>query len=217
MPPKKTVRKSTKKKPASKPIMAKKMTMKQEMHRKHFRVAIFGSARIKKKDPVYQGVFDLAHEIGIQNFDVVVYQSAWSRVLAENMLKVRAKRSVVIHNGTKQSDFKSRKRLNGFDRVFVCCARWRVNKRLESITKAFIETNRVSDMNLALIVIGKPVRTESVEIKPIEVGEAYKINNINFATNSFEITPKMAAANSTGVVGAAKCQPLAGPVRKEDP
>lgn len=41
------------------------------------------------------------------------------------------------------------------------------------------------------IVIGKPVRTEAVEIKPIEVGEAYKINNINFATNSFEITPKI--------------------------
>lgn len=41
------------------------------------------------------------------------------------------------------------------------------------------------------IVIGKPVKTETVEIKPIEVGEAYKINNINFATNSFEITPKI--------------------------
>ncbi|HRN43031.1 MAG TPA: OmpA family protein, partial [Vicingus sp.] len=41
------------------------------------------------------------------------------------------------------------------------------------------------------IVIGKAVNTEKVEIKPIEVGEAYKINNINFATNSFEITPKI--------------------------
>jgi len=38
------------------------------------------------------------------------------------------------------------------------------------------------------IVVGKPVRTEKVEIKPIEVGESYKINNINFATNSFELT-----------------------------
>ncbi|MCB0408874.1 MAG: OmpA family protein [Flavobacteriales bacterium] len=37
------------------------------------------------------------------------------------------------------------------------------------------------------IVIGKPVKTEKVEIKPIEIGEAYQINDINFATNSFEL------------------------------
>jgi outer membrane protein OmpA-like peptidoglycan-associated protein len=43
------------------------------------------------------------------------------------------------------------------------------------------------------IVIGKPVRTEKVEIKPIEVGESYKINNINFATNSFELTKEITA------------------------
>lgn len=41
------------------------------------------------------------------------------------------------------------------------------------------------------IVVGKPVKTEKLEIKPIEVGEAYRINNINFATNSFEITPEI--------------------------
>ena len=41
------------------------------------------------------------------------------------------------------------------------------------------------------IVIGKPVKTEKVEIKPIEIGEAYQINDINFATNSFEITPRI--------------------------
>ncbi|MDB4533932.1 OmpA family protein [Vicingaceae bacterium] len=41
------------------------------------------------------------------------------------------------------------------------------------------------------IVVGKPVKTEKVEIKPIEVGEAYRINDINFATNSYEITPRI--------------------------
>jgi outer membrane protein OmpA-like peptidoglycan-associated protein len=41
------------------------------------------------------------------------------------------------------------------------------------------------------IVVGKPVKTAKVEIKPIEVGEAYRINDINFASNSFEITPKI--------------------------
>lgn len=41
------------------------------------------------------------------------------------------------------------------------------------------------------IVKGKPIKTEKVEIKPIEVGGAYKINNINFETNSYQITPKI--------------------------
>lgn len=41
------------------------------------------------------------------------------------------------------------------------------------------------------VVIGKPIKTEKLEIKPIEVGEAYKINNINFATNSFELNNKI--------------------------
>ncbi|NQX98505.1 MAG: OmpA family protein [Flavobacteriales bacterium] len=41
------------------------------------------------------------------------------------------------------------------------------------------------------IVVGKPIKTETVEIKPIEVGEAYRINDINFASNSYEITPRI--------------------------
>jgi len=41
------------------------------------------------------------------------------------------------------------------------------------------------------IVIGKPVQTEKVEIKPIEVGKTYRINNINFATNSFDLTQEI--------------------------
>ncbi len=40
------------------------------------------------------------------------------------------------------------------------------------------------------IVVGKSVQTEKVEIKPIEVGQAYRINDINFASNSYEITPR---------------------------
>ena len=41
------------------------------------------------------------------------------------------------------------------------------------------------------IVIGKAVKTEKVAIKPIEVGQSYTINDINFATNSYEITPRI--------------------------
>ena len=41
------------------------------------------------------------------------------------------------------------------------------------------------------IVVGKSVQTKETKIKPIEVGEAYQINDINFATNSFEVTPRI--------------------------
>lgn len=41
------------------------------------------------------------------------------------------------------------------------------------------------------IVVGKPVKTEKAEIKPIEVGKAYTINDINFATNSYDINEKI--------------------------
>lgn len=38
---------------------------------KHFRVAIFGSARIKPEDEIYKNTFELAQEIGKQKMDVV--------------------------------------------------------------------------------------------------------------------------------------------------
>ena len=41
------------------------------------------------------------------------------------------------------------------------------------------------------IVVGKAIQTRKTEIKPIEIGEAYQINDINFATNSYELTPRI--------------------------
>lgn len=46
-------------------------TLKQEMKNDDFRVAIFGSARIKENDKVYKQVFELAKNIGIHEFDIV--------------------------------------------------------------------------------------------------------------------------------------------------
>lgn len=43
----------------------------REIKKDHFRVTIFGSARIKKDDEIYQQVFNLAKEIGKHNFDIV--------------------------------------------------------------------------------------------------------------------------------------------------
>ncbi|PLX25733.1 hypothetical protein C0580_01490 [Candidatus Parcubacteria bacterium] len=45
--------------------------IKQELNLREFRVAIFGSARIKKNDKLYRQTFDLAKEIGKNNIDIV--------------------------------------------------------------------------------------------------------------------------------------------------
>ena len=43
----------------------------KEIRKGHFRVAIFGSARIKKGDALYKQVYELARQIGAENIDVV--------------------------------------------------------------------------------------------------------------------------------------------------
>ncbi|MFH1533465.1 MAG: LOG family protein [Nitrospirota bacterium] len=49
----------------------KPRSMRDEIKRKEFRVAIFGSARIKTADKIYKQVFDLAYEVGKHKFDIV--------------------------------------------------------------------------------------------------------------------------------------------------
>ena len=48
-----------------------KNAVADEIYHKHFRVAIFGSARIKVNEPAYDEVYKLAHMLGAQNIDVV--------------------------------------------------------------------------------------------------------------------------------------------------
>jgi hypothetical protein len=48
----------------------KNLTLK-DIYRKHFRVAIFGSARIKPGGQLYKNVFNLAKNIGEHGFDIV--------------------------------------------------------------------------------------------------------------------------------------------------
>lgn len=45
--------------------------IQKELKKKHFRVTIFGSARSIKGDHDYEMVYDLAHKVGRQGYDVV--------------------------------------------------------------------------------------------------------------------------------------------------
>ncbi len=49
----------------------KKRTVKDALGKEEFRVAIFGSARIKETDRIYKNVFDLAKSIGEKNHHLV--------------------------------------------------------------------------------------------------------------------------------------------------
>ena len=54
----------------NKKATSKDLKMKQELKKHEFRVAIFGSARIKKNDKIYKQTFNLAKEIGKKHIDI---------------------------------------------------------------------------------------------------------------------------------------------------
>lgn len=117
-----------------------------------------GAKTILRVDGVYYDRGRLHSNVSIKrsvaSLDGVIYQSKWAQAFVEGMLKVRAKKSTVVYNGTNQTVFK--RHPSEFDRAFMCCANWRVNKRLKSIVRAFITVNEQSEKNLGLFVIGKP-------------------------------------------------------------
>ncbi len=67
--PKKTAKKTTKAAPKKK--VEQSRTVKQELQRDDFRIAIFGSARLKKSDKTYKEIFELAKMIGEEGMDIV--------------------------------------------------------------------------------------------------------------------------------------------------
>lgn len=52
-------------------MTAKKLNIEKELLKNDFRVTIFGSARIKKEDPIYQDVYSLAKSLGALGIDIV--------------------------------------------------------------------------------------------------------------------------------------------------
>lgn len=121
-----------------------------------------GSKNILRVDGVYYDIKRKGLNADIRRcvrkFDGVVFQSKWCELFVTRMLKIAPKSSVVIHNGVKQSQFKNSIEINkyGFDKVFICCSHWRINKRLKSIVKSFVKIAKNHDLNLGLFVVGKP-------------------------------------------------------------
>jgi uncharacterized protein (TIGR00730 family) len=52
-------------------VKVHELNVKEESKKNNFRVAIFGSARIKKGEKAYKQVYNLAKEIGLNGYDIV--------------------------------------------------------------------------------------------------------------------------------------------------
>jgi len=119
-----------------------------------------GAKNILRIDGVYydRGRLNMNNPIknSIRTFDAVVFQSKWCQKFATGMLKVKPKASAVIYNGCGQDYGGVTVDKRGFDKVFICCANWRVNKRLKAITKSFLEARERSSENWGLFVLGNP-------------------------------------------------------------
>ncbi len=92
----------------------------------------------------------------ISKADGVVFQSKWSRTLAEKLLRVKPRSNTVIYNGVDPSVFRNSSGLERkFDKTFIACAHWRPNKRLDAITEAFQRFVELGHPNAGLIVVGE--------------------------------------------------------------
>ena len=52
-------------------IMNDETAFDEEHYKEHFRVTIFGSARIQEDDPIYHEIYELSKMIAVENIDVV--------------------------------------------------------------------------------------------------------------------------------------------------
>jgi glycosyltransferase involved in cell wall biosynthesis len=87
----------------------------------------------------------------IETHDLVIYQSSFSKIFAERMLGVRARKDCVIYNGT--SMVPSEKKIERED-IIVACSRWRTNKRPKAIARAFVHASDDFGMVAKLFFVG---------------------------------------------------------------
>lgn len=120
-----------------------------------------GAKNVIRLDGVYYDVARLKMNNSIKSSlrkaDGIIYQSEWSKIFVERMLRSVPRESAVVYNGAKTSLYTAAaKNKRGFDKVVLCCANWRSNKRLKSIVKSFLRCRDRTKTNLGLFVIGKP-------------------------------------------------------------
>jgi len=148
----------------------------------------------KDGDKAYYGSDEEGKDLNIYTFEL--YEEARPKSVAfingeikNNLGKVPDGAQVFLKNTKTEEEVEAVIDSETGDYVAVITVEKDQDIMLTAKKKGFAFSSQLISSNE--VVVGKPVKTEKVEIKPIEVGEAYRINDINFATNSFEITPRI--------------------------
>ncbi|PCJ23750.1 MAG: hypothetical protein COA97_11045 [Flavobacteriales bacterium] len=148
----------------------------------------------KDGDKAYYGSNDKGKDLNIYSFEL--YEEARPKSVAfvngkilNNLGEVPEGAQVIVKNTITKEEVEAVIDKETGKYVAVITVEKGQDILLTAKKKGFAFSSQLISANQ--IVIGKPVKTEKVEIKPIEVGEAYQINDINFATNSYEITPRI--------------------------
>ncbi len=148
----------------------------------------------KDGDKAYYGSDDDGKDLNIYSFEL--YEEARPKSVAfvngeilNNLGEVPDGAQVILKNTKTEEEVEAVIDKESGEYVAVITVEKDQDVLLTAKKKGFAFSSQLISSNE--IVVGKPVKTEKVEIKPIEVGEAYQINDINFATNSYEITPRI--------------------------
>lgn len=148
----------------------------------------------KDGDKAYYGSDEDGKDLNIYHFDL--YEEARPKAVAfvngeikNNLGEVPEGAEITLKNTTTNQEVNAVIDDETGDYVAVIAIEKDQDVMLTAKKKGFAFSSQLISSNE--IVVGKPVQTEKVAIKPIEVGESYQINDINFATNSFEITPRI--------------------------
>lgn len=148
----------------------------------------------KDGDKAYYGSDEDGKDLNIYSFEL--YEEARPKSVAfingaitNNLGEVPEGAKVLLKNTTTDEEIEAVIDQETGDYVAVISVEKDQDIMLTAKKKGFAFSSQLISSDE--IVVGKPVKTEKVKIKPIEIGESYQINDINFATNSFEITPRI--------------------------
>lgn len=148
----------------------------------------------KDGDKAYYGSDDEGKDLNIYTFEL--YEEARPKSVAfvngeilNNLGEVPDGAQVILKNTKTNAEVEAVIDKETGEYVAVITVEKDQDILLTAKKKGFAFSSQLISSNE--IVIGKAVKTEKVEIKPIEVGQSYTINDINFASNSYIITPRI--------------------------
>jgi outer membrane protein OmpA-like peptidoglycan-associated protein len=141
----------------------------------------------------YYGAADETKNLDIYSFELYKEARPEKVVFVEGKIvdekgEVPEQAQVIIKNVNSNTEIEGVVDQNTGDYVAVIAVKEGEDLMLTAKKKGYAFSSQL--ITSETVVEGKPVKTKPVEIKPIEVGKSYTINNIQFATDSYELNEK---------------------------